>query len=79
MLLVAMDPLTGSADISLLHVGSGAVMATTRAVAEEGGRRGFWGGRINNPNKLRRVTARITRASVPKIENMFQGIVERQS
>lgn len=77
LLLVAIDPATGTADVSLFHVGSGGVMATARATVPEGGRIGFWGGRINNPNRLARVSERIARASISTVEELLRGVVER--
>lgn len=79
LLHVEMDPSSGSADITLFHVGSGGIMATAQAVSEAGGRSGFWGGRINNPARLKRQTDRIAEAAVPVIEEMLQGVVARQS
>ena len=43
LLIVRMYPSTGSADIALLDVGSGGVMATAQAVAKNGGQNGFRG------------------------------------
>lgn len=73
-----MDPATGSADIVLVHVGSGGVMATAQAVSPSGGQRGFWGGQIGSPARLERVTLNIAQAAVPVVEDMLRGAAERQ-
>lgn len=78
LLVVWMDPATGSADVILLDVGSGGKMATTQAVAPSGGQHGFWGGEIRNPARLERATLKIAKATVPKVEELLRGIVERQ-
>lgn len=78
LLLVKMDPATGSADVSLIHTGSGGVMATVQTVSPDGGQRGFWGGRIKNPARLDRATLKIARATAPSVEEMLRGAVERQ-
>ena len=59
LLVVRMYPSTGSADVALLDVGSGGVMATAQAVATNGGQNGFWGRGINNPARLERATLKI--------------------
>jgi hypothetical protein len=78
LLVVRMNPETGSADMIILHVGSGGVMATAQAVSLSGGRRVFWGGRINNPARLQRVTLEIAQATAPVVEEMLRGAAERQ-
>lgn len=78
LLLVRMYPATGSADIALLHTGSGGVMATARAVSPNGGQRGFWGGQIRNPSRLERATLNIAKATVPVVEEMLRGVSTRQ-
>ncbi|WP_162798478.1 hypothetical protein [Sulfitobacter sp. SK012] len=78
LLVVRMHPETGSADVALLHVGSGGVMATAQAVSPSGGRRGFWGGRIKNPSRLQRATLKIAQATAPVVEEMLRGAAERQ-
>lgn len=69
---------SGSAQVAVYHVGSGGLMATTRAVSEAGGRRGFWGGRIRNPALLDRTTLRITNALLPEVEVLLRGMLDRQ-
>lgn len=64
--------------MSLYHVGSGGVMATTQAVSEFGRQRGFWGGNIRNPRRLERATLRITRAALPAVEEILRGLEARQ-
>lgn len=78
LLVVWMDPATGSADVVLLDAGSGGKMATAQAVTPSGGRRGFWGGQIHNPARLERATLQIAKATVPEVEELLRGIVERQ-
>jgi hypothetical protein len=78
VLLVRMYPATGSADVALLDVGSGGTMVTARAVAPSGGQNGFWGGEINNPARLERVTLKIAKATIPTVEEVLVGVVERQ-
>jgi hypothetical protein len=78
ILLVAISPATGSANISVLDVGSGGVMATAQAHSPESGRRGFFGGRIYNPRRLAYVTYRIANNSLPVVEQVLQGIIARQ-
>lgn len=78
LLLVRMYPSTGSADVALVHVGSGGVMATAQAVSPTGGQRGFWGGRINNPKRLERATLKIAQATAPVVEEMLRGAADRQ-
>ena len=78
LLMVMMSPHTGSADVSLMHVGSGGVMATARAVSTGGGQRGFWGGQIRNPARLARTTLKIAKATAPVIEDLLRGAAERQ-
>ena len=78
LILVRMDPSSGSADVSLLHTGSGGVMATVQASASTGGQRGFWGGRIRNPGRLDRATLKIAKATAPKVEDMLRGAALRQ-
>ncbi len=78
LLLVRMYPETGSADIALVHVGSGGVMATAQAVSPSGGQRGFWGGRIRNPTRLERATLKIAQATAPVVEEMLLGAATRQ-
>jgi hypothetical protein len=78
LLLVRMHPATGSADVSLFHVGSGGVMATVQAVSPAGGQRGFWGGRISNPARLERTTLKIAQATAPSVEEMLRGAGMRQ-
>ncbi len=78
MIVTSMDPNTGSAQVSLYDVGSGGLMATSDAVTERGGQRGFWGGSIRNPARLERATLRIARAVLPEIEELLQGVVDRQ-
>ncbi|WP_395540717.1 hypothetical protein [Neotabrizicola sp. sgz301269] len=78
LLVVWMEPATGSADVILLDVGSGGKMATAQAVAPSGGQHGFWGGEIRNPARLERATLKIAKATVPEVEELLRGIVERQ-
>jgi len=78
LLVVRMHPATGSADVALLHVGSGGVMATAQAVSPSGGQRGFWGGPIKNPARLNRVTLKIAKATIPTVEEVLNGAVARQ-
>jgi hypothetical protein len=78
LLLVKMDPATGSADVALIHTGSGGVMATVQAVSPDGGQRGFWGGPIRNPARLDRATLKIAQVTAPSVEEMLRGAVERQ-
>jgi hypothetical protein len=73
-----MYPATGSADVALLHIGSGGVMATARAVSPNGGRRGFWGGQIRNPARLERATLKIAQTIAPVVEEMLRGAATRQ-
>ncbi|PYE85776.1 hypothetical protein [Pseudoroseicyclus aestuarii] len=77
LILLRMQPETGSADIVLYHTASGGVMATAQAVSPAGGRRGFWGGPIRNPAQLERVTADIAQAALPVVEEMLRGIARR--
>lgn len=78
LLLVRMYPATGSADVELIHVGSGGVMATAQAVSPTGGQRSFWGGQIRNPARLERATLRIAQATAPVVEEMLRGAAKRQ-
>lgn len=78
LLIVRMAPPTGSADVTLLHVGSGGVMATTQAISPKGGRRGFWGGHIRNPARLERKTYQIAQVAVPAVEDMLNAAAMRQ-
>lgn len=78
LLVVRMYPSTGSADVALLDVGSGGVMATAQAVAKNGGQNGFWGGKINNPARLERATLKIAKAAIPTVEEILLGAVNRQ-
>jgi hypothetical protein len=78
LLLVWMYPATGSADVTLLDVGSGGTMVTAQAVAPSGGQQGFWGGEINNPARLERATLKIAKATIPIVEEVLLGVVERQ-
>jgi hypothetical protein len=78
LLVVRMDPSTGSADVALLDVGSGGVMATAQAVAKNGGQHGFWGREINNPARLERATLKIAKAAIPTVEEILLGAVNRQ-
>lgn len=78
LLLVRMNPSTGSADVTLLDVGSGGTMVTAQAVAPSGGQHGFWGGEINNPARLERATLKIAKATIPTVEEVLRGVVERQ-
>lgn len=78
LLVVRMHPDTGSADVALLDVGSGGVMATAQAVAPGGGQNGFWGGEINNPARLERATLRLAKSAIPIVENLLLGAAERQ-
>ncbi len=79
VLLVRMRPASGSADIVLVHAGSGGVMATAQAISPDGGQRGFWGGEIRNPRKLDRATLKIAQEAVPAVEELLRGMVERQA
>lgn len=78
LLTVRMDPETGSANIALLDVASGGVMATAQALAPSGGQHGIWGGEINNPARLERATLRIAKAAVPTVEDILLGAARRQ-
>lgn len=78
LLLVRMYPATGSADVALVHVGSGGVMATAQAVSPNGGQRGFWGGQIRNPARLERTTLKIAQVTAPVVEEMLRGATTRQ-
>ena len=78
LLVVRMYPSTGSADVALLDVGSGGVMATAQAVAKNGGQNGFWGREINNPARLERATLKIAKAVIPTVEEILLGAVNRQ-
>lgn len=78
LLLMRMNPANGSADVSLIDVGSGGVMATTQAVSPKGGQRGFWGGEISNPKRLERVTLNIAKATAPAVEDLLRGVAQRQ-
>lgn len=78
LMLVEMQPQTGTADIALYHVGSAAVMASARAVSPRGGARGTWGWRITNPARLDRVTLPIARAALPEVEALLEGMLERR-
>ena len=78
LLLVRMYPATGSADVALVHVGSGGVMATAQAVSPNGGQRGFWGGQIRNPARLERTTLKIAQVTAPVVEEMLRGAATRQ-
>ena len=78
LLLVRMSPATGSADVVLLDVGSGGVMATAQAVTPSGGLRSFWGGEINNPARLDRATLKIAEATIPTVEEILLGAIKRQ-
>jgi len=78
LLLVRMYPATGSADLALLHTGSGGVMATAQAVSPNGGLRGFWGGQIRNPARLERATLKIAQTAAPVVEEMLRGAAIRQ-
>lgn len=78
LILVEMKPSTGSADITLYHVGSGGVMATAQAVTPNGGQRGFWGGRIRNPARLDRATFAIAKRAVISVEEILHGATLRQ-
>ncbi|MEO9648554.1 MAG: hypothetical protein ABJ360_20750 [Roseobacter sp.] len=78
LLLVRMYPSTGSSDATIVHVGSGGVMATVQTISPEGGQRGFWGGRINNPRRLDRATFKIAKTTIPAVEDMLRGAAERQ-
>ncbi len=78
LLSVRMFPGAGSADVSLLHVGSGGVMATAQAVSASGGQHGFWGGQIRNPARLERATLKIAQATAPIVEEMLRGAARRQ-
>ncbi|MEM6311501.1 MAG: hypothetical protein AAF754_15780 [Pseudomonadota bacterium] len=77
LLLLTMHPSTGSADIEFFHVASGGVMATATARSPQGGRNGFWGGRIRNPKRLERQTFRIAEAAMPVVVDMLNGVKER--
>lgn len=77
LILVELDPTRGAAKIFLYDTGSGAVMATTQAVTERGGQKGFWGGRIHNPARLDRATLRIAKAAVPAIEELLREAAKR--
>ncbi len=78
LLMVRMNPEAGSADIALFDVGSGGVMATAQAISPEGGQRGFWGDNIRNPARLERLTMKIATAAFPSVENLLNGVAERQ-
>lgn len=78
LLLIQMEPSTGSAEISLWDVSSGGVMATAQAVTPSGGQNGFWGNQINNPARLKRATLKIATAAIPVVEEILLGVVERQ-
>ena len=78
LLVVRMNPSEGSADVSLVHVGSGGVMATAQATSPSGGQKGFWGGRINNPARLDRQTLKIAQSTLPIVEEMLRGAALRQ-
>lgn len=78
LLLVRMYPATGSADVALVNVGSGGVMATAQAISPMGGKRGFWGGRIRNPARLERATLKIAQTTAPVVEEMLRGATTRQ-
>jgi len=78
LLMVRMYPATGSANVELIDVGSGGVMATAQALAPGGGRNGFWGGEINNPSRLERATLNIAKATIPTVEEILRGAVGRQ-
>jgi len=78
LLVVAMNPRTASADLLILHVGSGGLMASAQAVADQPGQNGFWGGQIRNPSRLRRVALGIAQAAQPEVEALLQGMIERQ-
>lgn len=78
LLLMAISPGAGTSNISLYHVGSGGVMATARASVPGQARRGFWGGRIRNPQRLARVAEKIVLGSSATVENMLLGVAMRQ-
>jgi hypothetical protein len=78
LILVKMNPSTGSADIVLYDVGSGGVMVTMQAISPDGGQRGFWGGRIRKPARLERATLKIAKAAVPAVEEVLRGVAKRQ-
>lgn len=78
LLMIDMDPETGSSDVVLYHTGSGGVMATGQAVAPGGGQNGFWGNQINNPARLERLTLKIAKAVIPTVEQILQGALDRQ-
>lgn len=79
LLLIRIDPATGSADIVLFHVGSGGVMATAQAVSPEGGQYGFFGGEILSQRRLNRATLRIAEATAPILEELLDGVARRQN
>ena len=78
LIMVRMYPETGSADVSLLDVGSSGAMATAQAVVPSGGQNGFWGGQINNPARLERATLKIAKATIPVVEEILLGAAKRQ-
>lgn len=78
LLVVRMDPETATADVALLDVSSGGVMATAQAAAPMEGRNGFWGGQINNPTRLARSTLAIAKAAIPVVEDILRGAAKRQ-
>ena len=78
MIVNAMNPSNGSAQVAVYDVASGGLMATTSAVTRAGGQRGFWGGPIRNPTRLNRVTLSIAEAALPNVEALLRGMVERQ-
>lgn len=76
LLTLAIDPGTGSVHIAVFDVASGALMADMAHVTDHRGR-GFWGGRISNPNRLARLTTRIARDAGPHVTTLLDGIAAR--
>ena len=77
LMILALEPGTGTGEARLIHTGSGAVMAAAHASTESGGRNGFWGGRILNTPRRDRVSLRIAEALAPEVEALLDGMQAR--
>lgn len=75
LLVLSYDLRQGTAAAQFVDVATGAVFA--RSEITDTPRTGFWGGRINNPTRVERITDGMSRALAPEVANMLNGLTAR--
>lgn len=79
ILVIDHDPGENTSEALLIDVANGYPYASIEARAEGSGRRGFWGGRINNPARLDRATLRLAGALKPNLDKAASRLLAEAS